>query len=219
MRFKSVMPIFRMRSSCPGLVGTRRASMPPFRQRSAAAASTPSGAPPIPITAWTLVRRTAAEMPAERSPSPISLMRAPALRMSAISFSWRGRSRTMTTRSSTSRPSGAEVRPLERVDRDVDREIVGTAAPDLLTDEEHGRLVALALADDDRAPHGDRVHLLAHRLGRHLVGVPAVALPHGPGAGNGRHLAHAQEVPRQPLDVHRHGAPPEPRRAHFVLPA
>src|SRR2546428_328648 len=97
MRFKSVMPIFRMRSSCPGLVGTRRASMPPLRQRSAAAASTPSGAPPIPITAWTLVRRTAAEMPAERSPSPISLMRAPALRMSAISFSWRGRSRTMTT--------------------------------------------------------------------------------------------------------------------------
>src|SRR5437870_170448 len=96
MRFKSVMPIFRMRSSCPGLVGTRRASMPPFKQRSAAAASTPSGAPPIPITAWTLVRRTAAEMPADRSPSPISLMRAPALRMSAISFSWRSPS-PMTT--------------------------------------------------------------------------------------------------------------------------
>ena len=51
--------------------------MPPFRQRSAAAASTPSGAPPMPITACTLVPRTAAEMPAERSPSPISLMRAP----------------------------------------------------------------------------------------------------------------------------------------------
>ena len=64
--------------------------MPPFRQRSAAAASTPSGAPPMPMTACTLVPRTAAEMPAERSPSLISLMRAPALRMSSMSFSWRG---------------------------------------------------------------------------------------------------------------------------------
>ena len=45
----------------------------------AAAVITPSGAPPMPITAWMPVPRTAAEMPAERSPSVISLMRAPAL--------------------------------------------------------------------------------------------------------------------------------------------
>ena len=56
----------------------------------AAAVSTPSGAPPVPITACTPVPTTAAVMPAERSPSPISRMRAPALRMSAIRRSWRG---------------------------------------------------------------------------------------------------------------------------------
>src|SRR5207247_5671534 len=63
---------------------------------------------------------------------------------------------------------GAEVRPLERIDGDVDLHVIGAAAPDLLADEEHGRLVALAFADDDRAAHGDRIHLLAHRLGRDL---------------------------------------------------
>ena len=56
----------------------------------AAAVITPSGAPPVPITACTPVPRTAAAMPAERSPSPIRRMRAPASRMSAMSCSWRG---------------------------------------------------------------------------------------------------------------------------------
>src|SRR5205807_1253325 len=46
--------------------------MPPLRQRSAAAVSTPSGAPPIPMTTWTLVRRTAAVIPADRSPALIA---------------------------------------------------------------------------------------------------------------------------------------------------
>ena len=78
-----------------GVVSTSRPWISPFRQRMAAAVSTPSGAPPIPITAWTPVPSTAAEMPAERSPSPISRIRAPALRMSAISVSWRGRSSTI----------------------------------------------------------------------------------------------------------------------------
>jgi hypothetical protein len=36
----------------------------------------------VPMTAWTPVPMTAAAMPAERSPSVISLMRAPAARMS-----------------------------------------------------------------------------------------------------------------------------------------
>ena len=48
---------------------------------------------------------------------------------------------------------GDEVRALERVDRDVDRgdRPVVVVAADLLADVEHRRLVALALADDDRA--------------------------------------------------------------------
>ena len=43
----------------------------------AAAVRTPSGRPPMPMTAWTPVPETAAAMPAERSPSPISRIRAP----------------------------------------------------------------------------------------------------------------------------------------------
>ena len=43
----------------------------------AAAVRTPSGAPPMPITACTPDPTTAAAMPAERSPSPINRMRAP----------------------------------------------------------------------------------------------------------------------------------------------
>ena len=52
-RLKSVMPIARQRSSCSGLLTTSRAKISPFRQRMAAAVSTPSGAPPVPITACT----------------------------------------------------------------------------------------------------------------------------------------------------------------------
>jgi hypothetical protein len=46
---------------------------------------TPSGAPPMPMTAWTPVPDTAHEIAADRSPSLISLIRAPAARTSAIS--------------------------------------------------------------------------------------------------------------------------------------
>ena len=81
---KSVMPIARQRSSCSGLLTTRRAKISPFRQRIAAAVSTPSGAPPVPITACTPVPTTAAAMPADRSPSPIRRIRAPVARISAI---------------------------------------------------------------------------------------------------------------------------------------
>ena len=77
-----MIPIARHRSSCSGLVTTSRAKISPLRQRIAAAVSTPSGAPPVPITAWTPEPTTAAVMPAERSPSPINRMRAPVARMS-----------------------------------------------------------------------------------------------------------------------------------------
>ena len=68
---------------------------------------------------------------------------------------------------------GDEVRALQRVDRDVDsRDVVASAPrpPDLLADVEHRSLVALALADDDRAGEVDLVHRPAHRLGRGRVG-------------------------------------------------
>ena len=71
------MPIARQRSSCSGLLTTSRAKISPFRHRIAAAVNTPSGAPPVPMTACTPDPTTAAAMPADRSPSPISRMRAP----------------------------------------------------------------------------------------------------------------------------------------------
>src|SRR6187397_2706608 len=74
------MPMARLRSSSSGLLITSRAKISPLRQRIAAAVSTPSGAPPMPMTAWTPLPRTAAAMPAERSPSEINRMRAPVTR-------------------------------------------------------------------------------------------------------------------------------------------
>jgi hypothetical protein len=65
----------------------------------------------MPITAWTPVPDTAHEMAAERSPSLMSLMRAPALRTSAIKDSCRGRSRITTVMSDTLRPSASAMRP------------------------------------------------------------------------------------------------------------
>jgi len=51
MRFRSVMPMALQRASSSGVRITRRPKTSPFRQRIAAAVRTPSGAPPIPITA------------------------------------------------------------------------------------------------------------------------------------------------------------------------
>ena len=45
---------------------------------------------------------------------------------------------------------GAQVRPLQRIDGDVDLGRVGVAVAHLLADVEHRRLVALTFADDDR---------------------------------------------------------------------
>src|SRR5437588_3938289 len=98
------------------------------------------------------------------------------------------------------RAQRAEVRAFQGVNGDVNvwevvrRSVLVVARADLLADEEHGGLVALALADDDATAHRHYVHLLAHRLDRHVVGVLAVALPHRPRSGDGRRLAHAQEV-------------------------
>src|ERR1700691_2520420 len=52
------MPIAAVRSKCSGFATTNRAKICPFKQRKAAAVSTPSGAPPVPITACTDVPRT-----------------------------------------------------------------------------------------------------------------------------------------------------------------
>ena len=65
--------------------------------------------PPIPIARWSFVPRIAAEIDAVTSPSWISLMRAPATRISSIRSWWRGRSRTIVVTSPTLRPNAAAI--------------------------------------------------------------------------------------------------------------
>ena len=103
---------------------------------------------------------------------------------------------------------GAEVRALERIDRDVHLRRAEPAAavddvgePDLLADEQHRRLVALALADHDGAVDGHRVELAPHRRHRRLVRLGAVALPHRLRAGDGGLLDDAEELERE-VGVH-----------------
>ena len=211
----------------------------------------------MPMTAWTPVPDTAHEIAAERSPSVMSLIRAPASRTSSISDSWRGRSRMTIVMSLTRRPSasairpmfsvglsrmstlpattgptqsfsryvsgawvrppfsdaartviafalavGDEVRALERIDGDVDLgDVVLVVPADLLADEQHRRLVALALADDDRAGELDLVHRPAHRLDRGAVGVVLLASAHEAGGGQRRRLGDPDHLQREQLST------------------
>ena len=63
----------------------------------------------MPIARWSLVPRMAASMVAVMSPSAITLMRAPASRISAIRSSWRGRSSTIAVMSATRRPNASAI--------------------------------------------------------------------------------------------------------------
>ena len=81
--------------------------------------------------------------------------------------------------------------PSERIDRDVAPS--GPAVADLLADEEHRRLVALALADDDRAVDRQAVQLAAHRVDGGLVGRLLVAVAAQARGGDGGALGDADE--------------------------
>ena len=91
---------------------------------------TPSGAPPMPITAWTPVPDTAQLIAADRSPSPMSLIRAPAARTSAMRSSWRGRSRMTTVMSLTFRRSASAIRPRFSVGLNADIDLARRDRPD-----------------------------------------------------------------------------------------
>ena len=64
--------------------------------------------------------------------------------------------------------------------------VAASAIADLLADVEHGRLVALALADDDGAADLRLLHGAAHRLDGGVVGAVAVATSHEPRSGDAR---------------------------------
>ena len=96
--------------------------------------------------------------------------------------------------------SRAQIRAFERIHGDVDFVPLAMAVsfflsqPHLLTDVQHRRFVALALADDDRAVDRHRVHLAAHRFDGHLVGAMAITLAHRVGAGNGGLFGDAEKL-------------------------
>ena len=97
--------------------------------------------------------------------------------------------------------------PFERIDGDVDLGIdlaLGPAAAERLADVEHRSLVALALADDDRAAHLEPVQLLAHRLDGHLIGVLPLAVAHRARRSDGRFFRDTQKTD---LETGFHDAP------------
>ena len=71
---------------------------------------------------------------------------------------------------------------------------IRAADPDALADVQHRGLVALALADDDRAGELDLVHRRPHRLGRGAVGAIAIAATHHPGRRDGGRLGHPDHL-------------------------
>ncbi len=90
----------------------------------------------------------------------------------------------------------AKIRAFQRIDGNVDfghLHAIGKFRADLLSDVEHGRFISLAFADHDGAAHRNRVHGLAHGLGRYLVTQLALALAHGAGRVDGRYFDDPQE--------------------------
>jgi hypothetical protein len=63
----------------------------------------------MPIARWSFVPRIAAVIDAVTSPSWISLMRAPAARISSTRSWWRGRSRTIAVMSRVFRPKASAI--------------------------------------------------------------------------------------------------------------
>src|SRR3989442_1163955 len=103
-------------------------------------------------------------------------------------------------RDGAGRARGAQICAFQRIDGDVhfgNIAAVGKLGPNFFADVEHGRFVALALADHDGAAHGHRVHGVTHGFRGHVVRQLAFTLAHGVGRGDRRVLHHAQEFQRQ----------------------
>ena len=110
---------------------------------------------------------------------------------------------------------GAQRRAFERIDRDID--LRPGLAPDLLADEQHRRLVALALADHHGAVDRQLVELAPHGVDRRLVGrllVAAAAQARGRDRGA---LGHAHDLERQDALEHLVGLNGNRRHSRFPL--
>ena len=97
---------------------------------------------------------------------------------------------------------GAQRGAFERIDRDVD--LGPVAGADLLADEQHRRLVALALPDHHGADDRQLVHLAPHRVDRGLVGRLLVAAAAQLRRSDRRALGHPRDLQRE--DAVQHGA-------------
>src|ERR1700730_14171395 len=226
----SVTPILRARSRFSSVSRISRHCIWPPMQRSATAASTPSGAPPVPIYISTPVLSGSAQwITPATSPSVMSRTAAPVERTPLMISAWRGRSSTNTVIAEGSTPFalgipgadghllhinvgrmqeraairyrhgrnrarhvlGAQRGALQRVDGDID--LRAGVHSDLLADKQHRRLVALALADHDRAFDRQLVEFAPHRVQRSLVGRLLVAVTAQPRRRYRRALRHAHD--------------------------
>ena len=86
-------------------------------------------------------------------------------------------------------------RAVDRVDRDV--AVRAGAVTDVLAVEEHGRVVLLALADDDHAVHRHGADQGAHGVDGRAVGAVLVAAADPAAAGQRRRLGDADQLQRQ----------------------
>ena len=90
---------------------------------------------------------------------------------------------------------GAQRGAFERIDRDIDLR-AGVVA-DFLADEQHRRLVALALADHDGAVDRQLVEFAPHGIDRGLIGRLFVAVPAQTRRRYRGPLRHAHDLERQ----------------------
>ena len=107
---------------------------------------------------------------------------------------------------------GAERGALEWIDRDVD--LRPRSDPDILADEQHGRFVALALADHHRSVDRQLAELAPHGVNRGLVGVLLVAAPAQARRRHRGALGHAHDLDREDAIQHPFGL--RCGRRHFL---
>ena len=89
----------------------------------------------------------------------------------------------------------AEIRSFKRIDRDVDLRSLLVAHG--LADEQHGRLVALALPDHDSAVNRELVKLTAHCVHCRLIGGFLISAPGQSSSRYGSALGHAHDLKRK----------------------
>ena len=90
---------------------------------------------------------------------------------------------------------GGDRRPFQRVEGDIELRTLPGA--DLLADEQHGRLVPLALADHHRAVDVEAVQGPSHGLDRGLIGRPFVTPADQAGSRQGRRFGHPHRLQPQ----------------------